>query len=252
MSAPASAPTLPRLLIIDDDITSIQLLKNILKGQGQIFFATSGTDGLSRAQAQPPDLILLDAEMPDMNGFEVCATLKADARLADIPVLFVTSHTDIKSETRALQLGAALFGGFWSGMSTAALGALVATYCYIPPYYALPLEFNASIVFGTLVYLLNELIVCSAIVSMHRFHLKAREQYVELHTLIQTIPEMIWLKDPQGIYLKCNPAFERLLGRFDTDIIGRSDQDLFNAEVAAMLRRKDESASPERPADRPR
>lgn len=102
-------PVLPRLLIVDDDITAIQLLQNILKGQGKVFFSTSGEDGLIRAQAQPPDLILLDADMPGMNGFDVCAALKADARLAGVPVIFVTSFSDIESETRALLLGAADF-----------------------------------------------------------------------------------------------------------------------------------------------
>ncbi len=98
-----------KILIIDDDITSILLLKNILKGQGEVFFATSGEDGLSRVQSNLPDLILLDADMPSMNGFDVCAVLKADARSAQVPVIFVTSYSDIESETRALQLGAVDF-----------------------------------------------------------------------------------------------------------------------------------------------
>ncbi|MEO5341553.1 MAG: diguanylate cyclase [Magnetococcus sp. MYC-9] len=99
----------PRVLVIDDDITAIQLLQKILQEQGRVFFATRGADGLSRAQDNPPDIILLDAEMPDMDGFDVCAALKADARLADVPVIFVTSHSDMASEMRALQLGAVDF-----------------------------------------------------------------------------------------------------------------------------------------------
>ncbi|MBF0424781.1 MAG: diguanylate cyclase [Magnetococcales bacterium] len=105
----AASSLLPRILIIDDDPSAIQLLQAILKGHGRIYFATAGEDGLGRAQAQPPDLILLDADMPGMSGFDVCAALKSDASLAGIPVIFVTSHTNIENETRALSLGATDF-----------------------------------------------------------------------------------------------------------------------------------------------
>ncbi|MEO5346044.1 MAG: diguanylate cyclase [Magnetococcus sp. YQC-9] len=105
----AASPMRPRILIIDDDLSAIQLLQAMLKGHGQVYFATTGEDGLGRVQTQPPDLILLDAEMPGMNGFDVCAALKSDAGLAGIPVIFITSHTDIENETRALSLGAVDF-----------------------------------------------------------------------------------------------------------------------------------------------
>ncbi|MBF0152327.1 MAG: diguanylate cyclase [Magnetococcales bacterium] len=107
--SPCLPSDLPRLLIIDDDVAAIQLLQNILKGQGQAFFATNGADGLLRAQENLPDLILLDADMPDMSGFDVCAALKADVRMAAVPIIFVTSYSDIENETRALQLGAVDF-----------------------------------------------------------------------------------------------------------------------------------------------
>ncbi|MEO5346043.1 MAG: response regulator [Magnetococcus sp. YQC-9] len=137
---------------------------------------------------------------------------------------------------------AAFFGGFWSGMMMAVMGAILATYAYIPPYHALPFEFQFATVFGNLVYLLDELIVCSAMATLHRYHLRAREQYAELHTLLQTIPEMIWLKNPTGVYLKCNAAFERLLGQTQEQIIGRTDRELFGAEVAEVLRERDLAA----------
>ncbi|MBF0424780.1 MAG: response regulator [Magnetococcales bacterium] len=137
---------------------------------------------------------------------------------------------------------AAFFGGFWSGMMAAVMGAILATYSYIPPYRMLLFDIHSATVFGNLVYLLDELIVCSAMATLHRYHLRAREQYAELHTLLQTIPEMIWLKDPAGVYLKCNIAFERLLGRTQEQIIGHIDRELFGAEVAEVLREKDRAA----------
>ncbi|MBF0182758.1 MAG: diguanylate cyclase [Magnetococcales bacterium] len=100
---------LPHLLIIDDDSDASLLLHTILKSEGRISVAAGGLPGLAMVQEQLPDLILLDADMPDMSGFEVCSLLKADQRLARIPIIFVTGCSDIASETKALQLGAVDF-----------------------------------------------------------------------------------------------------------------------------------------------
>ncbi len=136
----------------------------------------------------------------------------------------------------------AFLGGFWSGMLAALLGVLLATYYYIPPYHELVFQFHFTTVFSVLVYLLDELIVCGAMATLHRYHLQARAQYAELHTVIQTIPAMVWLKNSDGKYLKCNPAFERLAGRSQEEIIGKGDQELFGKEVAVQLREKERAA----------
>ncbi|MDO8605899.1 MAG: diguanylate cyclase [Phaeospirillum sp.] len=99
----------PRLLIIDDETGTIRLLTRILQDFGEIFFATSGEDGLAMVRRDQPDLVLLDAEMPGMSGFDVCAAIKCDPAFADLPILFVTAHSDMESETRALDLGAVDF-----------------------------------------------------------------------------------------------------------------------------------------------
>jgi diguanylate cyclase (GGDEF)-like protein len=97
------------ILIVDDDPGAILLLRKVLSDYPTIRFATSGVDALRLAREAPPDLVLLDAEMPGMNGFDVCRELKADPVLVDVPVLFVTAHDDLAFETRALTLGAADF-----------------------------------------------------------------------------------------------------------------------------------------------
>ena len=63
-----------------------------------------------------------------------------------------------------------------------------------------------------------------------------------LRALIQTVPDLIWLKDPDGVYLGCNPMFERFVGAKEADIIGKSDHDLFDLEQADFFRRKDREA----------
>jgi CheY-like chemotaxis protein len=89
---------LPSLLLVDDDPKLVQLMGRLLGDLGRIRFATSGEAALRQANAERPDLILLDAEMPGMNGFDTCAALKATPELSDVPVIFVTSHTDLDHE----------------------------------------------------------------------------------------------------------------------------------------------------------
>ena len=72
----------------------------------EISAATNGRQALKLAETCAPDLILLDVMMPDMDGYQVCAALKADPLLRAIPVIFITALADVEDETRGLGLGA--------------------------------------------------------------------------------------------------------------------------------------------------
>jgi diguanylate cyclase (GGDEF)-like protein len=89
----------------------MQLLSGILAGVGDIRFATNGADAIRLARTAPPDLILLDAEMPGMSGFKVLEALKADPELAEVPVIFVTSHSEAGFEVSAFAMGASDYIG---------------------------------------------------------------------------------------------------------------------------------------------
>jgi diguanylate cyclase (GGDEF)-like protein len=97
------------ILLVDDDPGAIQLMGRILADVGELRFATNGKDALRLARDSAPDLILLDAEMPGMSGFELLRTLKAESSLADVPVIFITSHSEAGFEVSALDMGAADF-----------------------------------------------------------------------------------------------------------------------------------------------
>jgi diguanylate cyclase (GGDEF)-like protein len=97
------------ILLVDDDPGAIQLMGRILADVGKLLFATNGKDALRLARDSTPDLILLDAEMPGMSGFELLKTLKAESSLADVPVIFITSHIEAGFEVSALDMGAADF-----------------------------------------------------------------------------------------------------------------------------------------------
>lgn len=99
----------PRLLLVDDQPLNIQALHQVFAADCQVFMATSGADALVLAREQLPDLLLLDVQMPEMDGYELCRRLKAEEALAAIPVIFVTAQQDAEAETRALEGGAVDF-----------------------------------------------------------------------------------------------------------------------------------------------
>jgi CheY-like chemotaxis protein len=85
---PPSAPAHPaKLLVVDDQPVNVQALYQVFAQEHQVFMATSGAQALAMCAAQPPDLVLLDVVMPDMDGHEVCRRLKADSTTRDIPVI---------------------------------------------------------------------------------------------------------------------------------------------------------------------
>ena len=100
---------LPCLLVVDDQPINIQALYRIFGPDHRVLMATSGAKALTVCKEDPPDLVLLDVVMPDMDGHEVCARLKADEATRNIPVIFVTSRTDAEEETRGLEVGAVDF-----------------------------------------------------------------------------------------------------------------------------------------------
>jgi diguanylate cyclase (GGDEF)-like protein len=104
-----SAHGKPKLLVVDDQPINIQVMHQVFGGDYQVFMATSGAQALSICQTNPPDLVLLDIVMPEMDGFEVCTQLKANDATCNIPVIFVTAHTDAAQETHGLSLGAVDF-----------------------------------------------------------------------------------------------------------------------------------------------
>ncbi|MBF0139144.1 MAG: response regulator [Magnetococcales bacterium] len=95
-----------RILIVDDQRSNIDVLKDILHEYDRAI-AMNGPQALKVAHSKkPPDLILLDIMMPEMDGYEVCAALKEDAATQNIPVIFVTAKREVSDESKGLKLGA--------------------------------------------------------------------------------------------------------------------------------------------------
>jgi len=95
------------ILIIEDSLVQALALQNVLEDAGlTVLYATDGRQGLALADAQQPDAIVLDLEMPGMSGFEVCRELKANPQTASIPVIILTSHDEPEAFMEILESGA--------------------------------------------------------------------------------------------------------------------------------------------------
>ena len=96
----------PRIMIIDDTPHNLKLLEKLLGAKGYLISAfLDGAIALKAAAVKPPDLVLLDINMPGLNGFEVCARFKADKTLESIPIIFLSALNEVSDKIKAFQFG---------------------------------------------------------------------------------------------------------------------------------------------------
>jgi DNA-binding response OmpR family regulator len=95
-----------KVLVVDDTETNIKLLRALLKGAGyEVVTATCGTDALTAAESENPDLILLDIMMPDLTGFEVCQRLRAAPGTRQTPIVFLTALHEMEDHMKGMDAG---------------------------------------------------------------------------------------------------------------------------------------------------
>lgn len=94
------------ILIVDDEPQNLAILRQILAPCYSLAFARSGIEALLAVEKHTPSLVLLDIQMPEMNGYDVCRALKANPRTENIPVIFITGLTDVGNEAEGFDAGA--------------------------------------------------------------------------------------------------------------------------------------------------
>ena len=105
-SAPLLVRSVPLVMVVDDSLTVRKITSRMLTREGfDVTTAKDGVDGLQQLQDVLPDMILLDIEMPRMDGFEFARNVRADAKTKNIPIIMITSRTADKHRNRALELG---------------------------------------------------------------------------------------------------------------------------------------------------
>lgn len=102
----------PNILVVDDTPANLQLLSRMLKASGyRVRPVPSGRLALQAALSRPPDLVLLDINMPEMSGFDVCRAFKAEPTLADVPIIFISALSDTDNILTAFDVGGVDFVG---------------------------------------------------------------------------------------------------------------------------------------------
>ena len=105
-AAPAPADDRPLALVVDDSITVRRVTERVLQRSGmRVVTARDGLDAISVLQDHRPDIILLDIEMPRMDGYEFASHVRNDNRVSDVPIIMITSRSGDKHRARAIELG---------------------------------------------------------------------------------------------------------------------------------------------------
>lgn len=105
-SAHATVLVRPTVMIVDDADENLMIMESILAKEYSLKLFENANEAIDYAMANPPDLILLDVMMPEIDGFEACRRLKANAKLADVPMIFITSKDEDEFEELGFTVGA--------------------------------------------------------------------------------------------------------------------------------------------------
>jgi DNA-binding response OmpR family regulator len=96
-----------RILVVDDEVRVLAVLEKRLQTAGyEVVTAAEGYDGLKKARAVKPDMIILDLIMPNLNGYQICAMLKRDGDYKHIPILMLTARSQEKDIEEGMKMGA--------------------------------------------------------------------------------------------------------------------------------------------------
>ena len=109
MDEETAASARPTVMVVDDADINLMIMKSVLEKDYSLKLFKQAKEALDYAFANPHDLILLDIMMPEIDGFEACRRLKADPRLADIPVIFITAKNEDEYEEQGFSIGASDF-----------------------------------------------------------------------------------------------------------------------------------------------
>jgi PAS domain S-box-containing protein len=207
------------ILIIDDTPENLQVLGSLLDQRGyEVMIASSGFEAFQIIGSLLPDLILLDIMMPDMDGFEVCRKIKANPESGKIPVIFISALELVDQKVQAFKSGAVDY--ITKPFQADEVLARVETHLRLVQLEELKQEIAGRV-------LTEE---------------KLRLSESRFRTLLNSIPELVWLKDPDGVYLACNRLFECFFGFSEKDIVGKTDYDFVDKELADSFRDNDRMA----------
>jgi PAS domain S-box-containing protein len=187
------------ILIVDDTPENLRVLSEMLRQKG---YSTrpvpSGRLALRAMAIEPPDLILLDINMPVMNGYEVCQAIQADPQLKHIPVIFISAYAEILDKVRAFSLGGV-------------------------DYITKPFQIDE--VYARIETHLN----------IHRLHIELEKSERSYRFLTGHMNDWVWSADLSGRWTFLSPSLRNLLGYAREELLGQPLGEILPAEVAGRL-----------------
>ncbi len=197
--------TKAKILCVDDEPDLLNITEDILRSAGfEVIRATTGHECLTLAKKEHPDLILLDVDLPDIDGFDVCKQIKSDRDFFGIYIILI-SGKEISSETQAKGLEAGADGYIVRPVSIRELLARV-----------------------------------QAMLRLQQAERAQREINAKLNTLIDVIPDAIFFKDMQRRHLLVNKAAERMTGLKKEQFFGKTSEQILPPDLAEICRKSDE------------
>ncbi len=208
------------ILIVDDTLENIRFLSDFLSTQGyQVRKALNGQGALMAANALPPDLILLDINMPGIGGYEVCEKLKADLKTCSIPIIFLSAGNDISDKVKAFQVG---------GVD------------YITKPFQLE-EVLVRIKTQLQIKTLQEKLqsqnqaLQETVIRLEKTQADLQASESELKALFQGMAELVSVLDDQGYYIKLATPHSQLIYKPNIEKIGKKLHDILPAKQADIL-----------------
>lgn len=228
-----------RILVIDDNPDNLHLLARRLTKYGyEVHVALEITAALDSIQCNPPDLVLLDIMMPEMNGYEFCQELKANQTTCSIPVIFLSALGEVTDKVKAFSVGGADFISKPFQMLEVLARVehqlkLVRLQKELRQQQTQLVEQNQQ--------LQQEIWNRESVLrKQQQVEAELAQERAFLRYLIDSIPDLIFYKDLESVYLGCNKAFETFVQRSESEIIGCTDFDLFSIASAQFGRETDQ------------
>ncbi len=220
MSEFQTTPELGSILIVDDKLENIRFLANFLSIQGySIRKAINGKYALNAAKMLPPDLILLDINMPEMGGYEVCEHLKSDPQTRDVPVIFLSAGNEVEDKLKAFQAGGVDY--ITKPFQLEEVLARVQT------------QLNLKTLQHQLKLKNDQL--QGTIIGLEKAQADLEASQSELLALIKSMNELIYVLDAQGRYLKIVNTNTKLLSKPVEDILGQTIYDVLPEATAQLF-----------------
>ena len=222
------------ILVVDDTLENLDLLAKMLSKHGyELYCAANGMSALEMAFANPPDLILLDIMMPEMDGYEVCERFKADSRTNHIPIIFLSAIEEVEGKVRAFSVGG-------TDYITKPFRVKEVLVRIEHQFQVLRLQKELRQQQARLIQQNQQLQeeICNRDRVLHELQ-QAEEALqtseAELRGLFAAITDVVLVLDFQGRYLKIAPTNADLLWRPSHELLGRTLHELFPREEADLI-----------------